>query len=287
MILRMMKYFVAYIIFEAFYVYYYYSNTKWSDNFMTFKDEYNQTGQAAIYFLYAMSLTEYVLMRQDFNELERIRKVILPEISNKISNIQENHILYGRNIGEEFNDNFLEITNENLCDHLTMINTTIDKNICLIPLHGSLTEGLFAALTDVRNTLIQKIDYVYYLNATYFTTDKNTLILKLIEAGNDMNMVNLLYMYPSFIQPFLQHLLILFSDSITKFIEQEFTLQFYFLVFFIIIVFLFQIICSLIVRAENKKAKELALIITIIPPYISVNNKIIVDQLKKYSNTNK
>ena len=59
-IFRIMKYFFFYILFEGFYIYYYVENSYWSDNFDSFKTELNETGQATIFYLYAVTLTQYI-----------------------------------------------------------------------------------------------------------------------------------------------------------------------------------------------------------------------------------
>ena len=58
MLFRIMRYLFVYLIFESFYIFYYFSNAKWSDSFATFKTEFNQTGQATIFYLNTMALTE-------------------------------------------------------------------------------------------------------------------------------------------------------------------------------------------------------------------------------------
>ncbi|MDR3547067.1 MAG: hypothetical protein P4M11_02110 [Candidatus Pacebacteria bacterium] len=56
-LLLIAKFIFVYLAFEVFYIYYYFNNTSWCENFSTFKTELNQTGQATIYYIYALSLT--------------------------------------------------------------------------------------------------------------------------------------------------------------------------------------------------------------------------------------
>ena len=88
--MKILKFFLVYILFELFYSYCYLANVNWINNLGNYKTEFNQTGQATIHYLYGILLLEYCLANGVFYMLPYLNNRILKEIANKVDIIESN-----------------------------------------------------------------------------------------------------------------------------------------------------------------------------------------------------
>ncbi|MDR3547068.1 MAG: hypothetical protein P4M11_02115 [Candidatus Pacebacteria bacterium] len=191
------------------------------------------------------------------NQLVYVRQYVFPEISGKTSVIETNHLLYGKNVGTNYDDTFQRITKTNLCDQLTASQLKFfSADQCAIYLSGVLTEGLFATLIYLQDKIIIDMDSMYYWNTTYYYTNKTKYKELTIKQANQQDTLEFLFLFPTLVQPFIQDLLVVFCNSMTQYIDNEQTTQFYILIAFLCCVFVFQVLCSLVVYIENKQVAQ-------------------------------
>ena len=62
LILNIICFYIIYLVFEGFYVLYYYKNNVWLNNFLNFKVEYNKTGQITMYHIVSVTKLQYFFL---------------------------------------------------------------------------------------------------------------------------------------------------------------------------------------------------------------------------------
>lgn len=193
-------------------------------------------------------------MTQSDDPLITLTTNVLPEIIHKANNIEQQHLLYGKNVGSWYDSVFQSIGNGDLCNLTSLVNSVlVNSNNCQILMGGVLTQGLLAGLTNIKDAIVYELGVVNYYRSIYSVTNSTLYAKLLIEEGNSQNLLYLAFLYPDIGQPLIQYLLSVFSESINSYVDSEATIQLVILLIFLGLVVFYQIMCGIVLYIENQK----------------------------------
>jgi len=275
---KILRFIILYLLIECYFIGLYAVQKNWATKLELIKPEYNSTGQASTFYGISFISMMASAMNLDGGMWNSAIQVYLSDENFHLNRLAKNHILYGKDLSESYNQQFQDVTEGNLCKYLeSPIGSLLTKSECEQIFHGALKQGLFAAITYFKSFINRE-------ERRYITLSEiDPELLDSPEYTNKIDTGETFYypfLFPELIRPALNHMRKCFKNSLNDYIESMMKIQEIVLIIFLMAIIIFQALYGISAYFENQWLKKIAHTIAIIPPSMSVNNKAMVDFVK-------
>ncbi len=281
---RIARYGFFYLIFAAYFVGLYISQKMWLQRVYGFRNEYNATGQAATYY----SLGQAVLVIGYYNGSAyyygALVSAFYPEISTKVNEISVNYLRYGDKISSSFNEVYSSLTEGNICNYVSNYSAIfITQDECNTLMSGIDQQGLFAVMTLYKTFMTRNIVRFWtliVLNAAGTITAAQYEALRYAELNSD-DMYYYSFILPEIMSPALRYLQQHMRQALSDYVRGIINIQVIAMALFLVVVVAYQTVTCVVSYREHVLSRKITMAITLIPPGLAVNNRVVIDYVKE------